>query len=68
MSRYNCAIINKGQLFQRTSFISRQLSINAETNYVIAMIEREKGLLERAPELTYMPTDPSNCLRESHGV
>ena len=35
-----------------------------ETNYVIAMIEQE----ERAPELTYMPADPTNCLRESRGV
>ena len=40
---YNYAIINRRQLFQKTSFISRQLSINAETNCVIAMIEREKG-------------------------
>ena len=43
MSRHNCAIINKRQLFQKTSFISRQLNINAETNNVIAMIKREKG-------------------------
>ena len=68
MSRYNCAIINKRQLFKKTSFISRQFSINAETNYVIAIIEREKVLPERTPALTYMPADPTNCLRESRGV
>ena len=32
------------------------------------MIERAKGLPERAPELTYIPADPTNCLRESRGV